>query len=158
MAKKAPQGFAFRKLADKSEGRRVRVGDRLVNPDTPGEDHEPWPLAGVEAVGELPQAGLLSMRYVNQAVVEGWLTLEGNRIVHRPGGPPEEPYRVTHTFVQGDRIVLALVSGDVAYRVARNPDKYDADGNPVTEYPVPASSEWLAGCDVDWSFHVELES
>jgi heme-degrading monooxygenase HmoA len=128
--------LVVRKLADKTSGRRVPVIDsstgalKLVNPDTPGEDHEPWPSAGVKVMtdGGPPDKTAVSVKWASMAEFEGWLRLENKRVVHKPGGPPENPWGLTHTFVQADFMTLHTVDGDVRYRVVRNPDKAE-DGN-----------------------------
>lgn len=129
--------LTVRKLADKSSGRReVRfdpiTGERkLVNPDTPGSDHEPWPLGGVEFLGDPPSEVSIPVKYVDQAVREGWMQRVGERLVTRPAGRTQDEWigvqGVPHTFIQCDRIVLRMVEGDYTYRVTLNPDKYVAD-------------------------------
>jgi len=128
-------GLTIRKLADRSGGHRVRVVDRrtgatkLVNPDTPGEDHEPWPLAGVKILDDpLPDPCMLSTNIVARGEHEGWIELEGKEVVHRPGGPPDDIWRQTHSLVHADVIVIKGVDGDVRYKVVRQPDKY-VDGD-----------------------------
>lgn len=139
-----------RKLADKSEGTRVslrnEVGEPiLVNPETPGTAHEPWPLAGIEIV-DGPKKDSFPTSWVALGVSEGWIKLEGEEVVHRPGGPPENPWAVTHTFVQADAIILDTVDGEVRYEVTGQPDKYpdekDDSGNGFGGY-------------VNWFYEVE---
>lgn len=130
-------GLTFIKHADKSTGRReVRYtpdGIRtLVNPDTPGDDHEAWPLAGV-TLGEALSPVEISTGFVANAVAEGWASLEGENVVHRPGGPLANRWAVTHTFVQADAIVFHLMDGDVRYKVTHQPDKYVASGTDSTK-------------------------
>lgn len=153
--------LTLQKLADKSKGQRVvrfhpHSGERmLVKPSTlaaPGFDYEqmvaePWPLAGVTAHGELPERCVVPMSYVERAVGEGWATLTGEKMVHRPGGPPEQPWRVTHTFRQADELVLHLVEGDVVYRVAENPDKW----------PERKDGDLGYGGEVKWTYTLERE-
>lgn len=129
-------GLRLRKLADRSEGSRITRYDpqtgakKLVNPDTPGEDHEPWPLAGVQILDDpLPRTCRLSTGLVAQAAHEGWMTIEGGEMVHRPGGPPEDPWRVTHSLRHADELIIHTVDGDVRYTVTRQPDKYVEDGS-----------------------------
>lgn len=129
----------LRKLADTSVGtREIRydpsTGERkLVNPDTEGDDHEPWPLAGVVPVGDLPDECQVSTSYIANAVAEGWATLEDEDVVHRPGGPPNNLWAVTHTFVQASAVVFHFVDGDVRYKVTHQPDKYVAEGTDKTK-------------------------
>lgn len=146
------QVLTVRKLADKTSGERVTRYDpdtgekKLVNPATPGDDHEPWPLAGVQIIGTPPTVTTASTGWVDNAAREGWVTIEGQRAVVRPGGPPEDPYRVDpakgipHVFRHADALVLHTVDGDVRYRVVAQPDKYhqgpegtDAVGDPTAD-------------------------
>lgn len=129
------------KLADKTTGRReVRhvetpdgVQRRLVNPDTPGDEHEPWPLAGVEVVGDPPDECGMSTHLVASGIAEGWITGEDEEVVHRPGGPPNNKWAVTHTFVQYKTLTFHFGSGDVTYKVTHQPDKYVAEGTDKTK-------------------------
>lgn len=153
------QGFRVRKLADKSEGKREKrydplTGDSyLADPDTwTLEDRDtwvssPWPLAGVVVEGDLPKKTSLNTGFVNKAIAEGWATMENRNIVHRPGGPEDDPWRVTHTFVQADSITFKLLDGDVKYRVTKNPDKYPDQKNEFDEG---------FGGTVEWNYEVEL--
>lgn len=153
------QGFRVRKLADKSSGQRVKrfdpiTGDSyLADPDTWDADDKathvssPWPSLGVVVEGEIPQKTALNTGFVNKAVSEGWAELEGRKVVHRPGGPEEDPWRVTHTFVQADAIVFHLVDKDIKYNVLESPDKYPNIKNEFDEG---------FGGDVNWFFVVEL--
>jgi hypothetical protein len=133
--------LTFRRLADRSQGERVvrwdhETGEKvLVNPAT-GEP-EPWPLAGVQIEGDVPTQTTLSTSIVDRGRGEGWISVEGERAVVRPAGPPGAPYLKKHTFVHADVVVLHLVAGDVRYRVTHQPDKYhegpegtDAVGDP----------------------------
>lgn len=130
-----PRGLMLRKLADKSVGTRVPMLDGngariLVNPDTPGEDHEPWPLVGVKILDDpLPDSCRLSTNLVEQGIHEGWMTVEGDEMVHRPGGPPGNPWRLTHSLRHIDALVIHSVHGDIRYEVTRQPDKYVEDGS-----------------------------
>lgn len=141
----SPQGFRVRKLADKSSGERIK----RFNPET-GEAYladpatwdandpsthvaTPWPSLGYVIEGELPNKTALNSGFVTKAVAEGFAELENRRVVHRPGGPEDDPWRVTHTFVQADAIILHLADGDVRYRVVENPDKYPDSKNDFDE-------------------------
>lgn len=143
--------LTIRKLADKTAGERVArfdpdTGERLlVNPET-GEP-EPWPLAGIQVV-DAPKAADVNTSFVNAGVAEGWLTVEGEEIVHRPGGPPQEPWRVTHTFRHGTALVLHTVDGDVRYRIVDNPDKWPEQKN---------SRDEGFGGEVRWFYRVKLD-
>lgn len=152
--------LTIRKLADRTTGERVVAYDpqtgakRLVNPATPGDEHEPWPIAGVQIVGAPPQTTSVSTAWVATGVGEGWITREGERLVHRPAGPAADKWRATHTFVHADALVLHTVDGGVRYRVTRQPDKYTVDNDeaPVTDW-VYASGQTR----VDWFYGLELE-
>jgi hypothetical protein len=153
------QGFRVRKLADKSSGAREKrfdpvTGDSyLVDPETWDADDQstwvntPWPSLGVAVEGELPEKTTLNTGFVNKAVSEGWATLEGREIVHRPGGPADDPWKVTHTFVQADAITFNLAGQTVKYKVLESPDKYPAEKNEFDEG---------FGGDVNWFFVLEL--
>lgn len=138
----------LRKLADKSAGVRVTRFDpltgekKLVNPETPGDAHEPWPLAGIEFVGEPPAETAISTDMITTGRGEGWLSLVGEDVVHRPGGPGHSPWAVTHTFVTAEQIVFKTVHGDVTYNVTRNPGKYEDEN----------------GAEVVWFYSLELAS
>lgn len=133
--------WMLHKRADKSEGRReVRhvetptgVERRLVNPDTPGDEHEPWPLASVDVMGDPPDEHGVSTHLVAAGISEGWITGEGEEVVHRPGGPPDNRWAVTHTFVQYASLTFHFDSGDVTYKVTHQPDKYVAGGTDKTK-------------------------
>ena len=171
---KPKPGLRLRKLADRTSGERVRLtrvpagaftidettGDAvfdpaaatsvLVNPATPGFDHEPWPFAGIRLEGgDPPKTATVSTSFVQNARAEGWMTVEGEQVVHRPGGPPEQPWRVTHTFVHADALVLHTVDGDVRYTVTQQPDKWPAEKNDRDEG---------FGGDVRWFYELKLEA
>lgn len=134
--------LTVRKHADSSVGERVKRWDPdtgesfLVNPATGAR--EPWPLLGVSIVGDPPAETTVASAFVDRARSEGWLSLENERAVVRPAGPPGQPYAKQHTFVHADAVVLHLMDGDLRYRVTRNPDKWhdgpegtDAVGDPT---------------------------
>lgn len=126
-----------RLLADKSSGTRVPMFDpvtgekKLVNPETPGTEHESWPLAGMRLTSDAHPETSAGMSWVRQGVAQGWIEVQGENVVHAPGGPEGDPWRVTHTFFEADRIVLKTVDGDVVYDVVSNPGK-DADTGEVS--------------------------
>lgn len=159
----------IRKLADTSGGRRVPrynplTGEKvLVDPDSPqtrtvndpetGDsltvfEEQRWPLLGIRIEGEAPERCDVSMRYVEAAESEGWMRLEGKRVVHRSGGPKKNPWRVTHTFVHADAIVIDTVDGEVRYRVVENPDKWPDEKNEETGF----------GGEVRWYYELALEA
>jgi hypothetical protein len=120
-------GLQIHKLADDSVGERVvrydqETGERLlVNPRT-GQP-EPWPLKGVELLVAPDETGI-STTLLEQGRSEGWISVEGENPVVRPGGPPEDRYRVYHTFIHLDSITFHTIHGDVKYKVVHQPDKY----------------------------------
>lgn len=156
-----PSPLKIRKLADKSSGDRVRRFDPvtgngyLTDPatwdlaDRSTWLEVPWPLAGITVEGDAPKVTRVPASFVTKGMREGWLELEGYRVVHRPGGPPDDPWRVTHTFVQGDTLVLHTVDGDVRYRVVESPDKWPAEKN--------ENDEGFGG-EVRWFFDLKLEA
>lgn len=180
MAEKTVEALTVRKLADTSEGTRVVrfdpvTGEKLlVNPDTNAV--EPWPLAGVEIVGNVPTFTAVPTSWVGKAKAEGWLTLEGERVEHRPGGPADNVWGTTHTFIHADAIVIHTVGGDVRFKVAKNPDKFaddslvENDGRKTEDglKVVPNSFDALepvtpelyeAGqTRVDWFYELELDA
>lgn len=126
----------------------------LFNPATPEVEHEPWPLAGIEVVGDPPKETVVPRSFVSRGRVEGWLDLEGEEVVHRPGGPADDPWRRTHTFIHAKAIVLKTVDGDVRYRVTKNPDKFVAgDHRAKVTDEIYAAGE----TEVVWTYHLKLE-
>lgn len=155
--------LTIRKLADRSEGERVTVFDPLTGEKhllEPGaveelfaaaadvtrfsarlrDLHAPWPFAGIAIEGTPPKVTTASTTFVSKGVDEGWITLEGERMAHRPGGPAQKPWAVTHSFLHADAVVIHTVNGDVRYRVTEQPDKYhdgpegtDAIGDPSAD-------------------------
>ena len=147
----AIEGLRVRKLADQSGERITRynpeTGEKyLVNPET-GEP-ENWPFLGLKIEGKPPKVTALATSFVIRGQAEGWLSLDNPRMVHRPGGPPEDPWRVTHTFTHADAVTLKTVDGDVRYRVVDNPDKWPESKNEQDEG---------FGGEVRWYFRVRLE-
>lgn len=172
MAASAKPGLRVRKLADRSEGERIERFDpvtgakKLVNPATPGDDHEPWPLLGLAIEGEPPAECRVPTSFVGAGMEEGWLTAINPRPAHRPGGPPTNPWKVTHTFLHADALVLHTVDGDVRYRVTRQPDKYavvDYMTGPyggriaITDDEAPVTDEAYAAGDTDVSWFYDLQ-
>jgi hypothetical protein len=167
-AKKKHQVLRIRKLADRRDGERIvryhpETGERmLVRPETvqaEGFDYaqmtpEPWPLAGVRVEGDVPDVTTISTGVVTRAAAEGWLTVENERVEHRPGGPPSDPWRVTHTFRHADALVLHTVDGDIRYRVTRQPDKYN---EPEPLAGKQRDGEAPTGTRVDWFYRLERD-
>lgn len=167
-------GLRIHKVADKSVGRRVVMVDeegerKLVNPDTPGEEHEPWPLVGVRLLPG-PEACGISTTVVEQGITEGWLTAEAARTVARPGGPPGDAWRPdkVHLFRHADALVFHTLDGDVRFLVTHQPDKYADHGeatfpDQVAEFDAddetPVTDEmYAAGATrVDWFYGIQRE-
>ena len=118
---------------------------------------EAWPLAGVDIL-DPPLLAKVPTSFVDRASLEGWVTVEGARVVVKPGGPPTDPWRPdkVHTFRHLDAFTIHAATGPVRYRVTRQPDKYTAGGDPV-----PAEPAHLAVGDpsmtVDWFYLAERE-
>jgi len=152
------QSLVIRKHADKSG----------VQPEG-----GPWPLAGVSLISA-PPVTTISTSLLQQAVGEGWASVEGANAVVRPAGPTQDVWNSTHTgqphvFIHYDRIVFhTLDGGDVAYRVVRQPDKYADHGaatypdqvKPFTatdDTPVTADIYAAGATRVDHFYTIELE-
>lgn len=131
------EGLVLRKLADRSKGTRlVRYDEQsgqkyLLNPHT--NQREGWPLLGVriENEGGPPEEIRISTGKVAEGRREGWIEAEGETPVVRSGGPPEDPWRDSHTFIHLDAVTFKTVDGDFRYEVVVNPDKWpkEKDGN-----------------------------
>jgi len=140
----------LRRLADKSGSRLAQVdGDGNVTP------LEPWPLAGVRIESDPAEIAALTTTVVADGRREGWVTVEGEQVVHRPGGPPSNLWAVTHTFVHADAIVFHTVDGDVRFRVTHQPDKYADPGDDQT--PVTDEAYAAGATRVDWWYGVRYE-
>lgn len=166
MAKTKIEPMSVRILADRSEGNRIPGFDpltgakTLLNPEHGGV--EPWPIAGVQFVSadggassDPPKKTVVPMSWVQRGLSEGWIALEGQRTAHKPGGPEIDPWRVTHTFLQADAVIIKAVDGDVRYTVTRNPDKYD--GGPETGTGKPTDVHADPETSVEWAFTLELD-
>ena len=139
-----PLPLHIRKLADYSEGTHTRV--KKWNPDT-GEsfladpstgEPKPWPLLGIVLV-EAPQSIRISTNKVNEGRLEGWITLTNQDVKHEPGGPPEDPWRVTHTFEPADELIFKTIEGPVKYKIVHNPGRYP-DGDQMRV-------DWFYDCE-----------
>ena len=137
----------LRKVADKSKGDRVtlqvappeetledgrvvidpsRIEQRLVNPETPGFDHEPWPLKHVELVGDAPDKHNFSDTVVAKYMQDGFLTIKNMRLA------TTENYE-RNPVITGDEFVLDLRGGKLRYKILQHPGRYnDGDGEYVT--------------------------
>lgn len=128
-------------------------------------DGEHWPLSHVEFVGENdqpidpPQTWEVTQRLVLAARDEGWISMEGSRIVYRPSGrTPDDVSNPPHVFVHADIVVVHLGSGDARYRVAHQPDKY-ADHDGADDTTQVTDQVYLAGdTRVDTFYVLEREN
>lgn len=151
-------GFRFRKRADKSGGLASLYADL---PEAPVGT---WPSAGMEFVGEPPTVATIPVGVVAKGLNEGWIVGELEEVVHRPGGPPNNLWAVTHTFSHYNTLTIC----GVKYRVTHQPDKYadyDAATHPDGVEPFVGgdavtvdSSIYDAGATrIDWFYDLELE-
>lgn len=142
--------LVLRKFADKT-------GSRTATVDGSGNviDIEPWPLAGIRIENDPVGITALTTTVVAQGRAEGWVTVEGENVVHRPGGPVDDLWRVVHTFMHYDAIVFHTVDGDVRFRVTRQPDKYALDRD--DQAPVTDEAYAAGETRVDWWYGVIYE-
>jgi hypothetical protein len=147
-----PEILRVRKLADRSQPRAEFdpvTGERLT-------EIQPWPLLGVSIEGDSPpEVTTAGENWVAVAIREGWAVAEGGQVVHRPGGPADDPWAKTHTFRQYDAIVFKTVNGDVRYRVTHQPDKYADPGHDDT--PVTDTAYAAGETRVDHFYDLTLE-
>jgi hypothetical protein len=126
----------IRMVADKSDGsERVKRFDPvtghayLADPDTWDLDdratwqEKPWPLLGV-LVENKPAACRVPITWVNKGIAGGFVSLNDTTLAHRPGGPPSNPWQLTHTFTHAKTLTIHTLEGDVVYNVVHQPDKY----------------------------------
>lgn len=156
------QPLSIRKLADKTDPNEQRV--RITHPET-GQHYlvdvntgepKPWPFAGLEIIGDPPQYTTISSKLVITGEVEGWIELVNPRQVHRPGGPPSELWRVTHTLTQADEVIFKTTDGDVHYVVIHQPDKYDDNEDSDDNTPVSPDTYAAGATRIDWFFGLKL--
>lgn len=141
----------FRRKESPVEGLRVR---KLADRDADRLEDGSWPLFGLAFEGDPPRRTRVSMSFVARGEAEGWLELANKRVVHRPGGPPGDVWRVTHTFVHADTITFKTVDGPVQYRVRHLPDKYvdgPDPGEKVTDEAYDAGET-----RVDWFYELAI--
>lgn len=131
------RALELRILADRSSGERVPKWDpdtgekKLYNPAT--GRCEPWPRLGV-MLAETPRYVKIPANALERWLAEDVVSVLGSRGVVRPGGPPEDPWRIDstkripHTFRHVDTIVFHTTP-EVRYAVVVQPDKYH-DGPP----------------------------
>ena len=84
---------------------------------------EPWPLAGVELVGEAPKSHNFADTFVARAMQDGYLEFEEMSIAATEGYG-------RNPVVTGTAIVLHLAGGDLIYEVGEHPGRYDDAGEP----------------------------
>lgn len=152
----------IRKHADRSEGERVArfhpvTGERmLVKPETVASEDfdyekmeaEPWPLAGITLEHDEPPARTrVPTRWIMGLKSLGLVALENEEVVHRSGGPPENPWGFTHTFVHADAIIFKTLDGDIRYRVTEQPDKWPEDKDGTAGF----------GGEVNYYYDLELD-
>lgn len=150
-----------RKLADKSQGKRVKryspntgqmVG--LLNPET--GKLQPWPSLGYMLnMPEAPKRFAVTQRKLMQWKSEGFVSVEGFRVVNAPSGPAHEPFKTPpHVFYNADAVTLNFAGQDpVRYKVIQQPGKYFVSGKKVIN-----EEKNLSKPIVDPSNHVTLES
>lgn len=113
-----------------------------------GIEVSPRPFEGVRVEGDPPQKTTMGERLVACGRAEGWIDVEGETIVYRTSGPPENPYGPPpHQFLHFDTIIIKTVDGDLRYKVLENPDKW----------PDTKDGEAGFGGEVRWFYEVELE-
>jgi hypothetical protein len=167
------EALTLQKLADKDSVERVprfnpETGAKYMIDPSSGEPAS-WPMAGLTAIGGWPRRTRVPVKTITRGLAEGWAELRNTMLVHRPGGPPEEPWRVTHTFVQAEEIVFHAVHGDVVYRVTLQPDKYAARQAkvlsaekglilPIIERDKKVTNDIYAAADTEVAWFYELEA
>lgn len=138
MADEVRRGLSLRKMADRSDptprttGYDPFTGQRqMVHAQTGAP--MPWPLAGTrfEPDGVPPAHTRVAEQALLRWIAEGVIAVEGEDIAHAPGGPAEDPWRVTHTW-RTFTFVTFIANKDadgnlvpVRYAVVQNPGKYD---------------------------------
>jgi hypothetical protein len=120
----------------------------------------------VNHVGEPTAYAEVDTRTVARGIAEGHITGEGEQVVHRPGGPPHDPWRITHTFRHFETLTIA----GVTYNVIHQPDKYadyEAATFPDDVEPFEADDDTAVGepdgeiysagaTRIDWFYGIEL--
>lgn len=140
-------GLRVRKLA------AVEGSDALYHRDHLSGEPSLKPFGGVVFVDDrglrtddVPTELRLPTGYV---IREQWIELVNPTSVLRPAGPADEPMRTFHTFIHADEVVLHMLSGDHRYLVVGQPDKYDADGDPVgVDHDPDADVRWFYDLDL----------
>lgn len=132
----------IKKIADKSVERLVRFDPetgrrKLIDPETGKES--PRPLVGVMLL-DYGERETISTKLVQQGIAEGWIEGRGEEVRHAPAGPPEHPWKRTHTFVCYEQLVFHTLEGDIVFSVAQNPCKKPAGDRD----------------QIDWEYRLEL--
>jgi hypothetical protein len=108
----------------------------------------------VNHVGEPTAYAEVATRVVTDGIAQGYIVGEDEQVVHRPGGPPHDPWRITHTFRHFSHLVIA----GVRYVVIHQPDKYADPGDDDTPVGEPDGDIYSTGATrVDWFYGIELE-
>lgn len=143
----------LRKLADKSDEALAAH---------PADHPDKYPSLGLDIVdgrgrtADPPKLTRVSTGVIDALRAAGDIEVVGENVVHRPGGPTDDLWRVTHTFKHYDEIVFKTHDGrpDVRYGVVHQPDKYvdsDSDSDEVTD------EHYANGqTRVDWFYDLEL--
>ncbi len=142
------KSFRVRHLADKSSGKRVKgfnpeTGDKyLVNPNNDNK-REGWPSKGYKFDSEVHKQAEIPTQTLERWERDGFVQLIGKQLVTFPGGPPDDPWRLTaadgrtlvHNVVQCNEVIFTCHDGtSYRYHVAHNPGKYYVmDDLPVIE-------------------------
>ena len=58
-----------------------------------------------------------------EGLAEGWIDASDPGVEHASGGPPEDPWRVTHTFLTYSKFVFKCIVSPVTYKVVGQPGK-----------------------------------
>lgn len=127
-----------------------------------------WPLAGVSFEDGVPTSMSLSTQVVETGIREGWIVGEGETLVTRPGGPPDDLYRTDnlHIFRHFDALTFKTTEGDYRYSVVHQPDKYADHAEASSEIESFTSDDrtpvtdaiYAAGATrVDHFYRLELE-
>lgn len=153
-----------RNLADRTDddiprvsGKHPVTGEKtLLNAETGAV--APWPSAGMcfaskyGRPAEPPTHTKVSMQWAQKAEAEGWAKLINPRPIHRPGGPADDPWRVTHTFIHADALEFYMVdpknefeSRTYRFTVIGQPDKREDPNQPGSGVMI-----------VEWTYELEL--
>ena len=82
----------------------------------------PRPLLGIELV-DAPARIRVSTTKIAEGLAEGWIDASDPGVEHASGGPPEDPWRVTHTFLTYSKFVFKCLVSPVTYKVVGQPGK-----------------------------------